>query len=541
MIPHGARRKFWFGMLGLSVGAFALAAVPLQAALARDAVLPAIGKDSAVVVDGVSGNVLYERNADSIRYPASLTKIMTLYLLFEALQKGTMTLDTPMAASAHAVAQEPTKLNLGVGDTIPVELAIKAIVIRSANDVAVVIAEALGGTELSFADMMNRKARELGMTQTHFHNASGLPDAQQTTTARDLALLGRHIAYDFPQYYPYFATESFSYKGRYYGTHNNLMGVFAGTDGIKTGYTRASGFNLVTSVVRGNEHLVGVVMGGVTASARDRQMEQMLAETFTRVDSQPTLIAQANVPWQIAGLGPKVNPFRGGGAIQPAQGSSIQLASAIPLPMNAIPQAKPELCASQDSLDKALARDRAAAAKEPAIALADNADEDTAETLTAAVRRTLSQARPIPKPAMQVASYQPLPRPTILREAPKPAAVTAPVASLPTVLEEGDIGGSDMPARTTVRPAAALGLKQWAVQIGAFEDQAAAKAQLTAYAEKSMDVLAQAKRLVVPVPATNGKTLYRARFGLFAENEARQVCKRMTERGQTCFTAVQAN
>src|SRR5258706_14769617 len=262
-------------------------------------ILPSPEKDAAIVVDGATGKVIYGRNPDAIRYPASLTKMMTLYLLFEALDKGTITLDTPMIVSTHASEQQPTKLSAPLGSSIPVETAIKALTVLSANDIAVVIAEALaGGSEASFASMMTEKAHQLGMTHTNFHNASGLPDLEQLTTARDMALLGRHIAYDFPQYYRYFSTASFTYSGRVYGTHDNLLAAFDGADGIKTGYTQLSGFNLVTSAVRNNKHVVGVVLGGPNAAVRDREMMRLLNAAFKVVNDNPTILADANVPWR---------------------------------------------------------------------------------------------------------------------------------------------------------------------------------------------------------------------------------------------------
>ena len=254
-------------------------------------------KDAALIVDGTSGRVLYERNADAVRHPASLTKMMSLYLLFEALEKGTMTLQTEMPVSTWASGQSPTKLNVKAGESVDVDTAIRAIVILSANDVAVVIGEALGGTESAFANMMDAKARDLGMWRTNYENASGLPDIRQVTTASDMARLGRRIAYDFPRYYSYFSLNEFSYRGRRYETHNNLLGVFAGADGIKTGYTRMSGFNLVTSAVRNNKHIVGVVMGGGTAVGRDQEMMRLLGIAFGEAEKNPLLVAQSNVPW----------------------------------------------------------------------------------------------------------------------------------------------------------------------------------------------------------------------------------------------------
>jgi len=262
------------------------------------AFLPVSGRDAALVVDGQSGQVLYARNAAAERHPASLTKMMTLYLLFEALKAHRFSLATPVTISRHAAAQLKVNLNLRPGMTMSVETAIKAIVVKSANDVAVAIAEAVGGTEGHFAQLMTAKARALGMRNTFYHNASGLPDALQVTTADDLALLARRLAYDFPQYYPYFATPSFGYHGMTYYTHDNLLYRFKGTDGIKTGYTNASGFNLVSSVVRDGAHVIGVVMGGNTARQRDDEMVRLLASTFGRVHANPSLLEHGVIPWK---------------------------------------------------------------------------------------------------------------------------------------------------------------------------------------------------------------------------------------------------
>ena len=257
-----------------------------------------VGRDAALIVDGKSGQVLYERNATAERHPASLTKMMTLYLLFDALKTHQIRLQAQLTISRHAASQLKVNLALTPGMTMSVETAIKAVVVRSANDVAVAIAEAIGGTEGHFAEMMTAKARELGMHNTFYHNASGLPDSLQITTASDLALLARHLAYDFPEYYPYFATPSFGYHGASYYTHDNLLGRFAGTDGIKTGYTNASGFNLVSSVVRDGAHVIGVVMGGDTARQRDDEMVRLLSTTFERVKANPALVAHGDVPWK---------------------------------------------------------------------------------------------------------------------------------------------------------------------------------------------------------------------------------------------------
>jgi D-alanyl-D-alanine carboxypeptidase len=255
---------------------------------ARQSYSPAF---SSIIVDGNSGATLSANNPDASRHPASLTKIMTLYLLFERLDAGKLKLDSDMEVSEHASEQAPTKLGLRPGQTIKVEDAIKGLVTRSANDAAVVIAEAISGDEDDFATLMTRKARALGMTKTVYRNASGLPNDEQVTTARDQSTLGRAIQDRFPRYYRYFATASFNYRGHAIRNHNRLLGSVEGVDGIKTGYTRASGFNLVTSMRRGNRHLVGVVLGGRSGGSRDAIMRNLLAENLEKGASKRTVAA----------------------------------------------------------------------------------------------------------------------------------------------------------------------------------------------------------------------------------------------------------
>jgi D-alanyl-D-alanine carboxypeptidase len=430
-------------------------------------------KDAALIVDGETGKVLYARNADDARHPASLTKMMTLYLLFDALKRGQVTLATSLPISAHAAAQKPTNLHLSSGDSLSVEVAIKAIVVRSANDVAVAIAEALGGTEGHFAEMMTTKARVLGMRNTFFHNASGLPDALQITTASDLAILARHLAYDYPQYFHYFSTPEFAFRGTNYVTHDNLIGRYEGADGIKTGYTGASGFNLVSSVVRNNTHVIGVVMGGRTAHRRDKEMVRLLDNAFASIDSNPLLVARAQVPWQTVAL-------------------------------NTVSFAPPPPTAA-----------------DVRGSVADTDDEDAAERKLEEDEAADNVFAPTPKPQPVVAAYQP----------PKLNKPTLPKPSLRPETGEGDIGD-------TGTATASLGVHDWTIQIGAFADLNLARTQLASYAEKSMDVLGQAQRIVVPFQSIDGQMLYRARFGPFLEREARQVCARLTERGQTCFAAI---
>ncbi|MEA2935735.1 MAG: D-alanyl-D-alanine carboxypeptidase, partial [Variibacter sp.] len=231
---------------------------------------------AAIVVDANSGKVLHSANPDATRHPASLTKIMTLYMLFEQLEAGKLKLSSELEVSSHAASQAPSKLGVRPGRTIEVEDAILALVTKSANDVAVVIAEAIAGDEDDFAKLMTRKARQLGMASTIYRNASGLPNPQQITTARDQATLGRAIQDRFPKLYKYFAARTFNYHGRSIGNHNRLLGRIPGVDGIKTGYVRASGFNLVASMRRSDRHVVAVVLGGSSGRSRDARMAQLL-------------------------------------------------------------------------------------------------------------------------------------------------------------------------------------------------------------------------------------------------------------------------
>jgi D-alanyl-D-alanine carboxypeptidase len=249
---------------------------------------------SDIVVDGNTGAVLHASEADALRHPASLTKIMTLYLLFEQLEAGRLKLDSWLEVSEHAAAQSPTKLGLRDGQTIRVEDAIKGIVTRSANDAAVVVAEAVGGDEETFAKMMTRKAQSLGMAHTTYRNASGLPSDEQVTTARDQALLGRAIQERFPRYYKYFSTRTFEFRGEEIGNHNRLLGSVDGVDGIKTGYIAASGFNIVTSVHRDNRYIVAVVFGGSSAGTRDARVRELIHDHIAQAAAQktPTMVAE---------------------------------------------------------------------------------------------------------------------------------------------------------------------------------------------------------------------------------------------------------
>lgn len=263
-------------------------------------------KHAAMIVDANTGAVLHADDADELRHPASLTKMMTLYMTFELLEAGRLKMTDRVVISDNAAAQAPSKLGLEAGESISVSDAIRALITKSANDVAVALAEKIGGSERNFVRLMNTRARELGMSKTTFQNPSGLPDKNQVTTARDMITLGMRLQDHFPNYYPLFATRSFGFNRATYRNHNTLLNSFQGIDGIKTGYTRMSGFNLVSSVRRGNRHVVGAVFGGSSAASRNAEMRTLLTRALARASTtktrkpQPMLIAKLKAPPQIA-------------------------------------------------------------------------------------------------------------------------------------------------------------------------------------------------------------------------------------------------
>ena len=287
-------------------------------------------KYAAIVIDANSGKTLFASSADAARYPASLTKMMTLYMVFEAMAAGKITKNSRVRFSAQAAARPPTKLGVKAGGSITVEQAIYALVTKSANDVATAVAETLGGTEENFARMMTSKARRLGMTSTTFRNASGLPDPGQRTTARDMATLGLALREHYPSQYAYFSTRSFTFGKSRMANHNKLLGRVKGVDGIKTGYIRASGFNLVTSVSDGNRRLVAVVMGGQSGRSRDDHMAALIRTHL-----------------------PKATPRRGGALVA---SKTIDVQDATPVAVAALtlprkgaptPDTRPDLVAQQ--------------------------------------------------------------------------------------------------------------------------------------------------------------------------------------------------
>ena len=306
---------------------------------------------AGIVMDAKTGKVLYSHQSTAKRYPASLTKMMTLYLLFEALDNGQATMKTRIRFSKHAASMQPSKLGVKAGSSISVQQAIYALAIKSANDAAAAVGEHLGGSESRFGEMMTAKARSLGMKNTVFKNASGLPDSRQYTTARDMALLGIALREHYPHYYKYFSTRSFKFGKHQYSNHNRLLGQIRGYDGIKTGYTRASGFNLVSSVNTGGRSIVAVVMGGRSGASRNAQMVKLVNEYLPKAskrDKGPllasrkggTAYAALDLPKKSAPV-PTVRPRSSGEAARPviAEAPQVAAAAVAPRPKEELPAA----------------------------------------------------------------------------------------------------------------------------------------------------------------------------------------------------------
>jgi D-alanyl-D-alanine carboxypeptidase len=549
-------------------------------------------KFASIIVDGNSGAVLQSNSPDGIRHPASLTKIMTLYLLFERLESGKMKLDTEMPVSQHAADQDPTKLNLRAGQTIRVEDAIKGLVTRSANDAAVVIAEAIGGDEDDFAQMMTRKARSLGMSRTVYRNANGLPNDEQVTTARDQATLGRAIQERFPRYYRYFATSTFNWRGQSIRNHNHLLGSVEGVDGIKTGYTRASGFNLVTSMRRGNRHLIGVVLGGRSGGSRDAIMRNLLAENLEKGETTHTVAAVterngADASTEVADASD--TPARAAPQVQAApapEAAPSRLASrlsTLAAATAAMPpaQPKPEVRPTESKIEPApltngvissqpLAiipgssepmkpvRVKTVQVKAGTVKVASAAPaqvgpqvtstiasrSDVAETSGAVVAR----ADLINKP--EIASQPEAPKAEIARaEMPRqpagfgtgngilgvlPAATAAAPAPATAKLASADPTPQPIQMSATTKPVVTH--SGWIVQVGALESENEAQQRIDAARSSARGLLSKADPFTEPVVAKDNRKLYRARFAGLERDQAEAVCRALKRADISCIT-----
>jgi D-alanyl-D-alanine carboxypeptidase len=355
----------------------------------------ATGRHAVFVIDANSGRVIRESSADEPRYPASLAKLMTLYLVFELIEQGRLSYATRIRFSANAVAAQPSKLDVEEGTEISLIDAIKALITKSCNDVAIAVAEHIAGSEARFAQMMTQKARQLGMKGTVFRNASGLPDPEQVTTARDMITLALRLHDDFPRQYPLFATRTFTYNGETFRNHNTMLFSYEGTEGLKTGYTRASGFNLVASVKRGNKHVMGAVFGGATAALRNSAMRTYLNVALMKASTQRTrrpaagLVAQAKTP----AVAPVAVP-----APQPAQRPQPQVSG----PSVEIARVRPVLVPGA----------QAAATQQPAGGRADSIEDLLARSQASSTRHALAGPPPVPQPGtggafqIQIGAYQ---------------------------------------------------------------------------------------------------------------------------------------
>jgi D-alanyl-D-alanine carboxypeptidase len=539
-VPRGLR----WGVCSL-VAAFSLVAVAGQNADARRRKPSGSNYSppySAIVVDANSGNVLHASNPDALRHPASLTKIMTLYMLFERLEAGKLKLNTPLKVSAHAEDQAPTKLDLEDGETILVEDAIKGMVTRSANDAAVVVAEALADSEEEFARLMTRKAQALGMSKTVYKNASGLPNDAQVTTARDQAILGRAIQERFPTYYKYFQTHSFEFRGHTIGNHNRLLGRVEGVDGIKTGYTNASGFNLVTSLRRDKRHVVAVVLGGASAGSRDSRMRELLSQYVPSAATKRTapMIAEAAMPKNEA---PKIDAIKAELAKsepvavratevktdQEDQRFDLASANSVPVHLDLPPtSAAPQRAApgSSDPIQPVAVKTLnvkgnntvAVAAQAPFAGLprpneTTRSEPARSEPAHPAAAAPATDTLPPPPPGA---------RPGVLGTLPASVAMATPPAD--------PMPPASQAAKESAKPRPRSG---WIIQVGAYPDEDEAKRKLGMVKIKALKLLSDADPFTEPT-VKDGTTYYRARFAGLNKDQAEAVCSYLKRNDVEC-------
>ncbi len=505
---------------------------------------------AAIVVDSATGEVLFAKNADARRYPASLTKIMTLYILFEEMQKGRYNEASKLEVSAKAAAQAPSKLGVKAGQTITVGEAIRALVTKSANDAAMVVAENVSGSEDAFAKRMTATARRIGMHGTTFRNPNGLPNPGQVTTARDMATLGLAVQTRFPEEYKYFSTRKFVFRGATYGNHNRLLGTVEGVDGIKTGYIRASGFNLVTSVKRDGRQLVAVVMGGATGRSRDAHMAELVRTWLpkaTRTRATQPLVASVRGGWKLPQTQAEV------AAADPIAEAPMDLAPATPAVV-----AAPAAVAAAPAREVVVAvRLPMSAPARPAVAVAV-VEEPVAPLAFAAL--------PAPTQVAAAAPAAPAPKAAPIQlGSPSNADVAAAKAQLTAMLqqfeeEQGDAetvdGAEEAVVVASTAPIAVPEIAAapqpvalaapapttrggWKIQIGALPSQSAASERLAAARDQFARLLAQAEPYTEAV-AAGSTTLYRARFaGFETQADARAACAQIKKRAYDCLPVLQ--
>jgi D-alanyl-D-alanine carboxypeptidase len=503
---------------------------------ARDSYSPAF---SSIIVDANSGATLSANKPDASRHPASLTKIMTLYLLFERLEAGKMKLNTEMEVSEHASEQAPTKLGLRPGQTIRVEDAIKGLVTRSANDAAVVIAEALAGDENAFAKLMTRKARALGMTRTVYRNASGLPDDDQVTTARDQSTLGRAIQERFPRYYHYFSTTVFNYHGQSIRNHNHLLGRVEGVDGIKTGYTRASGFNLVTSMRRGNRHLIGVVMGGRSGNSRDAIMRNLLAENLAKASAKHTVAAVTEHNATSTSADVREAESRPARTTKTPGAIEVASASSEPTPLtNGVIESRAVAAIPGSTEPMKPVKVRTVHVKAGAAKQATAGSPLPLTPVTSAIPPAHAQAPEVetsrteaempPQPAGHGTGHG------LLGVLP---ASSLPPSSAPQAMASADSAPRPQPQavqQTAAKPPAAR--TGWIIQVGALESEDEALQRINTARSQARGLLAKADPFTEPVLAKGDRKLYRARFAGLDRNQAEAACRALKRSDISCIT-----
>jgi D-alanyl-D-alanine carboxypeptidase len=513
------------GLVGMSASLLVAFSSPADAARrGRQKRAPAYSPPyAAMVVDVKTGRTLHAQSEDALRHPASVTKVMTLFMLFEQLERGKLSLDTPLSVSANAARQAPSKLALRPGSTIEVEDAIKALVTKSANDVAVVIAENLAGSEEAFAEQMTRKARTLGMSRTTYRNASGLPNPEQITTARDLTVLARAIQDRFPKYYRYFQTRVFHYAGRAYGNHNKLLGRVEGVDGIKTGFTRASGFNLMTNAKTDDRHIVAVVLGGRSGASRDQIMAGLVRSSL------PRAYAGARSTPQTAESMDRPRPAVVAEAPEPRRADPVTTASTVA-------SATPSSTTRGATTDAAIPTRKPLdiQAMRPVVASAAGATS-TATPSALGWRTGAPPAQALPATAHAYASIKsdaptaPLPPVNPAAAANETGKIQARLPVTETVAAKAEMPPE--PRREAVRNVTPTG---WIIQLGAMDDEGKAKQVLDEARSRTGRTLSKALPFTEKI-VRGGATLYRARFSGFEENSAQEACRSLKRSGFNCF------
>ena len=497
---------------------------------------------AALVMDERDGRVIYAENADARLHPASLTKMLTLYITFDAIRRGEITLDTPIKVTAHAAGQAPSRLGLRAGQVIALRYLIRAAAIKSANDAAAAIGDALGGSEAGFAERMNKTAKALGLTNSTFRNANGLTAAGHLSTARDMAILARHLYYDFPEYYNIFSRrESDAGIATVYSTNRKFLDEYQGADGLKTGFTVPSGFNLVATAQRGNKRLIGVIFGATSTPARNKQMAQLLDMGFAKV-AEDVPVRKPPLP-DLSGIaGGKAAPVApaprpdasdlvadatdGNPNGTPTTGKTVRVSTAVatsvtprPRPESldagatavavVTPEARPATLAEGDTSDMADTAPAPRPAEDTQIAAAAAAPASEADgTLTNVATASATEVAPTPLPPAK-------PKPEIVFASVAPAGEAAPPPQAPEVVSRYSTSGS----------------RDWAITLGRYPSRDAADKALLRVALAEPTTLDETLRKIVPRPSG-----FDATFVGLTQDQADFACRRIAARGLTCFT-----